>query len=128
MNENSPQQRSPDFSSPIDIKAFFYNGFGACGCSELDSMIDVVVNLLEWIESDKDGSSYYDTLFGGNVGVYYLLIGIIDRNGLCEHGVSIRFPFLNDMGKKLLRALQTISIEKIDECSGLAYDGLYYGG
>ena len=120
------ENKKPDFKNPIDIKAFFYNEFGACGCSELDSMIGVVHNLLEWIESSKDKNTFYDTLYYGNVGVYYLLIGILDRCGLCEHGVSIRFPFLTNLGREFLVALQTVPTSEIEECGGEAYDGFYY--
>ena len=117
----------PDFTKPIDVKAFFYNELGACGCSEFSSMIEVVCGLLEWIEKEKDNSNHYDTLYGGNIGVYYLLIGMLDSSGLCEHGISIRFPFLTQDGKELMKALQTISEEEIDGCSGEAYDGITYG-
>jgi len=121
MSENQP-----DFTKPIDVKAFFYNKFGACGCSEIDLMINVIRDLLEWM--DTPDHSFYNTLFNGSTGVYYILIGLFDNLGLCEHGIAIRYPWLTEKGRELLKALQTIAAEQIDKSEGKAYNGLYYSG
>lgn len=117
--------RQPDFSSPVDIEAYFYNNFGACGCSELETMINVVRDLLSWATSTKERKSY-DTLFD-NPGVFYLLAGRLDSLELIEHGTSIRHPWITDKGALLLRALQTITPEQIENHpEAEAYDGAWY--
>jgi hypothetical protein len=114
-----------DFKKPINIKAFLFNEFHSCGCSEHDLEIGVIRELLEWL-NNMEIRNRYDTLFNGNVGVYYLLIQLLENANLCEHGTSIRCPWITDTGKDLLEALKNIPHEIIDECNGDAYDGFYY--
>lgn len=115
----------PDFAKPIDLLAYFYEELGACGCSDLAAMITVVRSLLAWIDNkNKPG---YASLFSGNTGVYYLLVGQFDRLRLCTHGVSIRHPFLEENGKALLNALNTVDAQTIEDASGEAYNGIWYG-
>lgn len=117
-------EQEPDFTKAVNVKAFFFNKLGACGCSELDVMLYTIHYLIEWM-NDRDRECY-DTLFGGDTGVYYIIAGILDSVGLCEHGGSIRYPWLTPKGKNLLRALQTFSIDQIEQSVGEAYDGCEY--
>jgi len=117
----------PDFTKPVDIQAFFYNEFGACGCSDLASMINIVKDLLEWTSSDIMERQGFEKLFDGNEGVFYLLAGRLDSLGFSEHGTSIRYAWLTEKGKEFLNALQTIPVEQIENCACEAYDGLSYG-
>lgn len=115
----------PEHLTPINILAYMYNALGKCGCSETDEMITSLRKLLEWVGSD--GAIQYDALYP-EIGVFYLLAGRLDDLGLIEHGISIRFPWLTDDGKRLLDALKTIEPETIEAAVGEAYDGVYYGG
>ena len=117
----------PDFTKPVDIQAFLYNEFGACGCSDLEAMINVVKCLLEWMSENIMERQGYEKLFNGNEGVFYLLAGRLDSLGLSEHGTSIRCAWLTEKGKEFLSALQTITAEQIENCEGEAYDGISYG-
>lgn len=120
------KEREPDLTSPTDIHAIFVNEFGACGCSNMAAMINVVRDVLEWIGSDMDTRPSYDTLFERD-GTYYIIVGTIDVLGLSEHGVSIRNPWLTEWGETFLLALQTIDGASIADCPhGEAYDGIYY--
>jgi len=110
----------PDFTKLVDIKAFFFNDLGACGCSEIENMIEVIRDLLIWVDSSYHRN--FRTLFNGNIGIYYLLVGMLDSADLCEHGGSIRFPFLTIKGKELLKALQAFTVETIANSEGEAYD------
>ncbi len=121
MNDN---EKLPNDLSPINIKAYFQNALGACGCSELHTMVDVVKDLLDWCGVYK--RIPYSLLYNSD-GVYYLLVGRLDSLGLIEHGTSIRHPFLTEWGKKLLKALKETPIEDIENAEGEAYDGLWYG-
>lgn len=114
----------PDFSKPVDIQAYFFNSFGACGCSDLEAMVAVVKELLEWIDQNCEIPPY-DKLFN-HEGVFYILVGILDRLGLCEHGTSIRASWLTEKGKSLLVALQSTPFSEIDTAEGEAYDGITY--
>jgi len=119
--------KAPDFTNPVDIHAFFYNEFGACGCSDLEAMISVVKDLLEWMSENIMERQGYEKLFNGNEGVFYLLAGRLDSLGFSEHGTSIRCAWLTEKGKEFLSALKTITTEQIEDCEGEAYDGLSYG-
>lgn len=121
------ENKAPDFTKPVDIQAFFYNEFGACGCSDLEAMINVVKDLLEWMSENIMERQGYEKLFNGNVGVFYLLAGRLDSLGFSEHGTSIRCAWITEKGKEFLNALKTISAEQIENSEGEAYDGLSYG-
>jgi hypothetical protein len=128
-------QKAPDFDKPIDILAFFMNELGACGCSELEPMIRVVRDSLEWAGAlsmewppkPTVERAEYDTLYGGDVGLFYIIIGILDHAGLINHGTSVRYPFLSEQGKMMLAALKKFSPAEIEEAKGEAYDALAYG-
>ena len=118
----------PEDLTPINIKAYFYNCFGACGCSELGEMVVTIKRLLEWhAASQEDSRANYESLYG-ELGVFYLLSGMLENLDLADHGSSIRFPWLSGDGRRLLEALQKYLAEEIDDASGEAYDGLHYGG
>lgn len=106
----------------IDVKALFYNEFGACGCSDIEDMIRVIKMLLEWASSSS-APRKYDTLFNDD-GVFYLLAGRLDSMGFIEHGVSIRFSWITDKGTSLLNALNKFTPEQIDESEGVIPDTL----
>ena len=118
------ESSKPDFTKPIDLLAYFYEELGACGCSDLEAMITVVRSLLAWID-DKNKPGF-ESLFSGSTGVYYLLVGRLDALGLCDHGFTIRFPFLTESGRALLNALNTVDAQTIEDASGEAYSGFWY--
>jgi hypothetical protein len=120
-------EQQPDFTKAVDVNAFFTNELGVCGCSEIDLIIGVVRDTLKWLGDDISTRQGYLTIFDGNNGIYYLVVGALDRCGLCEHGSSIRHPWLTITGEQLLKALQTFSVEEIDDAKGEAYDGCWYG-
>ena len=110
--------------SPVDVLAFFYNGFGMCGCSETSESIELVATVLEWAKSDKD-KMYSDII--ENIGAYYIVVGVMDNLGLIEHGTSIRFPWPTKDGERLLDAIRKHGARAIEDASGEAYDGCHYG-
>ena len=121
-------QREPDFTKPIDVKAFFYNELGACGCSDMEAMIAEVKRFLSWADSGTpayDTRVYYDKLYNSE-GVFYLIAGMMDNANLIEHGTGIRFPWLTSEGIDFLSALNTLDPLAIEEAEGEAYDGLTY--
>ena len=124
----SDNQREPDFTKLIDVKAFFYNELGACGCSDIKAMIVEVKRFLSWADSqspDYDNRIRFDELYGSE-GIFYLIAGMLDHAGLIEHGSSIRCSWLTSEGIDLLSALNTLDPLAIEEAEGEAYDGLTY--
>lgn len=117
------EDKLPEELSPVNLKAYFYNNFGACGCSDLSSMIDAVLKLLRWHEMSP--RTHWEDLYK-EPGVFYLLAGLLDSLGLAEHGGSIRHPWLTADGARLLSALNTTDSGVIEDAGGLAYDGLQY--
>lgn len=113
MTEIRNEQMSSERElTPVDVSALCYEGFGLCGCAEFGSAVEEILGLLNWCGERERPS--YATLYYGNAGVYYLLAGTLDRLGLIEHGVSIRYPWLTPKGEALLRALQVMSIKDIE--------------
>jgi hypothetical protein len=110
--------------TPLNLQAYFYHAFKACGCSEMQAMHETVLKLLEWHEGEK--KVRYHELFN-QPGVFYILAGMLDNLGLAEHGTAIRYAWLTSDGKRLLEALRQHTAKEIEEASGIAYDGLHYG-
>lgn len=115
----------PDTLTPLNLKAYLTIAFNICGCTEFDLVLAEIKSLLQWHNSGSDRPSY-ETLFAGNAGVFYLLAGYLDQLRLCEHGTAIRHPWLTEDGKRLLTALEQITVEEIENAKGEAYDGLWY--
>ncbi len=113
--------------TPLNIKAWLCYGSGfVCGCSDAWSVITVLGGLLTWFNTDQMKRENYDTLFGGNTGLFYLLSGVLDDMDLTEHGTSYRAGWLSEDGKRLLAALTSLAEEQYDAAEGEAYDGLHY--
>ena len=119
--------RNPDFKMNVDLLAFFYNEFGACGCSELDEMINTVIKILAWAEADPDDKPLYSTLIKDDLGAFYIIAGILDKLEFIEHGTSIRFSWITEKGKEFLDSLRNKNINDIENAEGYAYDDCYYG-
>lgn len=117
-------RRLPTDLTPLNLQAYFFNAFGACGCSEIDEMRTTLIRLMEWHEIEKN-TAQYQTLYN-EVGVFYLLAGMLDHLGLSEHGVAIRYPWLTPDGKRLLEALKRHTADEIHDSTGQAYDGCTY--
>lgn len=123
--------KRPNLSKPIDIKAFCHNHLLACGCSELAVMLELVKALLTQGTSKEYWPSFGETVdrfFGGVAASAYFVFGILDHAELTTHGIAIRYPIITDFGKKFLRALNENDLDAVEAASGYAYDGLYYFG
>lgn len=111
--------------TPLNIRAFFSNELGACGCSDMSSMIAEIRRLLEWHEQETGARVSFSELYSSE-GLFYLMAGLLDDCGLSEHGTAIRHPWLTDRGRELLSALRACTPREIEEASGEAYDGCWY--
>jgi len=119
------KEKEPDFDKAIDINAYLRNKFGVCGCSEMDLVILEVRRILEWADSDMAKRETYDKIYI-NQGLFYIIAGLLDKEGFINHGCAIRCPWITDKGKQLLKSLCTFTFEEIDEATGEAYDGCHY--
>ena len=118
-------ERLPVELTPINIRAYFHNAFGACGCSEIGEMVISIKTLLEWC-GEKGTRVRYSELYP-DLGIFYLMVGLLDSLGLIEHGTAIRYPWVTREGKRFLEALNITSVSEIEDASGEAYDGLWWG-
>lgn len=118
---------TPDFAKPVDVLAFLLNELGFCMCFDFELAIPAVARMLEWCEAGPERKNFTDKYKGDEAGNYYLLIGLLDRAKLVDHGVSVRYPFLRKPGMELLLSLRKFTWEEIENASGEAYDGLWYG-
>jgi len=112
---------TPNFNDPLDIKAFIKTELYACVCIEWGEVIHTLFIVLEWIKNGCEPN--YRKKFENVLGFYYLIEGILEYTGLCEHGISCRYPWLTPKGTQFLNGLRNNSIEKIEAASGTAYDG-----
>ena len=119
------EEKKPDFSKPVDIQAYFYNSFHACGCSELDEMIKEVKRVLSWATQNIMERVCFSKLYE-NSGCFYLIAGLLDSVGFLEHGTSIRGTWATEAGKSFLGALNKFTEEEICNSEGEAYDGCIY--
>lgn len=117
--------REPDFNKYIDMVAFLYKHFGACGCSELNEIVNVLKYLLEWSAIDIDSRSAYNKL-NIDVGYYYIIIGLLDQLDMLEHGCAIRVPWITEKGKQFLKGLRIFKEDEEKREPEEAYDGVYY--
>lgn len=116
----------PDELTPLNLRAYFVNAFGACGCSGLESMLGEVVWFLEWHADSVRGRRPWEMVYPTR-GLFYIMAGLFDNLGLSEHGTAIRHPWLTESGERLLEALRATSAKEIEGAQGEAYDGLWYG-
>lgn len=114
----------PNDLTPLNLKSYLFNALRACGCSEQEEMVGELIKLLEW-HADRDKPSYKE-LYGGRIGVFYLLAGQLDELHLAEHGTSGRWPWLTESGQKLLAALEQYDADTIEAAEGEAYDGIWW--
>lgn len=121
----SNEVKLPDDLTALNLKAFFMNEMGLCGCAEYDEFCQTLLALLQWHNESQLERVPCNMILP--VGAFYLMAGWLDTLGLAEHGSSIRGAWLTAEGKKLLAAMETHSADDIEESSGLAYDGANYG-
>jgi hypothetical protein len=120
------EETKPDYGKVIDVKAILHSKLFLCGCCEFTEIIKTVKYILEKIKDGQKESDWYQKTFHGDLGVYYLIVCLLEEGGFCEHGTAIRFPWLTKDGEKLFEALNKFSPEEISDAKGTAYDGDYY--
>ena len=97
-----------------ELEDFLYEHFFWCGCFESDSAIDEILKILKWASADFASKCDYDELFNSK-GVYYLIIGICDKAGLVDHGISCRCAFITDKGKDVLTSINKYHDDLFDD-------------
>ena len=115
----------PKEYNPLNLKAVLQSKFPYCGCFEEDEVIKSIIKLLKWCQEDIKSRISYDKLYE-EVGVFYILAGLLTDIDFIEHGTSVRYPWLTEEGKKFLKALSEYSYEEINKATGKAYDGIEY--
>lgn len=86
--------------SPLNLRAWLQTAFGLCGCTDTEDVLGALVPFLEWQSGVMNASATpvdrpsFETLFGGNAGVFYVFAGALDRLDLSTHGTSVRGAWL----------------------------------
>lgn len=91
-----------------ELEKLILHELDLCGCTEISEVVPVIINILSWCGRDIENRLSYKTLFN-NEGIYYLVMSLLDNEGLIEHGTSIRHPFLTEKGQKLLNELERLA-------------------
>lgn len=90
--------------------------FGCCGCSQIDEVFKIMKAVLISFDEEKTYKEITSEIFNDNLGAYYIVTGVLDGQGLIEHGVAIRYCWLTGKGKEILHLLK--SLEEENEPSG----------
>jgi len=94
-----------------EIVNFLQDAFGLCGCSEFDEVKAVLLGFLRWAKiGPAEGRRQFSSLYP-QLGMFYIVAGILDEHGLIEHGTAIRHPWITESGKRLLADLEEIDLD-----------------
>ncbi len=118
----------PDELTPINIKGYLYLNLGLEGTANTELYIKELLRILDWLETGIDADRTrcdYTMLFPSSTGLYYIMMGMMEKIDLIDFGGSIRYPWLNEKGSRFLIALQNTPIEDIDQAEGETYYGSY---
>lgn len=96
------------------VMSLLTDGFGICGCVELDEVHASLLRLLEWHERESDDRPSFDELYPES-GVFYLLSARLEALHLTEHGGSARHGWITEDGRRLLTALRRYGPDEIGE-------------
>lgn len=87
--------------------------FGCCGCAEAEPVFKIMLSILVYFNDKKTYKEITADILNGDLGAYYIATGILDRQGLIEHGVAIRYCWLTEKGKQILDLLKGIFKDEI---------------
>ena len=83
---------------------FLVGVLGFCGCVD-DIACDKIIEALTCLSERKDREGFdalLDGPFNGDSAYAYITLQYLNDKGLTEHGISIRYPWLTDKGRKAL--------------------------
>jgi len=95
---------------------FTLSKLGACGCADEDALA-LIKHILGALEAGPGGGWQWPQtltqLCGATEPVAYCLLFLLDQAKLIEHGTSMRYPWLSDLGKAYLGVLRTYGVEAV---------------
>lgn len=96
-----------------ELEEFYYSDLKWCGCGEPVASLEFLGKVLRAIyagdTSVLDDLIPYKTKTGLSFGYLYTL----DAYGLIEHGTDIRYGWLTDKGKEVMKAIFAYDLEKV---------------
>jgi hypothetical protein len=104
----------PEELTPDSVLSWCMTELGYCQCMPSDGFLNTLRTLLEWCSTDGERKPFHEQ-FIGNEGLAYLCLGALERAGLVNHGSSIRCPFLEGDGSRLLAWIRTVGVEAVWE-------------
>lgn len=118
-------KKKPDFTKPVDIKAYLFDIFNLCGCIELDMVIEEIKKILLWASINSKERISYNKLYESK-GCFYIITGILDNEDILNHGISIRYARITDNGRFLLKSLNKYTVDDICDATGIAYNNIEF--
>ena len=99
---------------------FYYNRLGWCGCGDQASAITLLRNVLEVIASPDKSPQKIRTQLGDPAEPALVLsyLYMLDAAGLTDHGCSISWAWLTDLGEAVLACLQQNDPETVLDSGG----------
>jgi hypothetical protein len=106
-----------------------------CGCGDPDECWDWLRALLALMACGSNGQAVVDYLGGYNA-PNQLLLGVLDKAGLAEHGTGIYGGWLTDKGQRLLAVMCAVNYDDLryvgypgtDQPNPGLYELVQYGG
>lgn len=94
-----------------DLHHFFSDEMPMCGCGNPESVGFMVRDILALCPLYESASQAKIKLILPNDGVFYLVLGVLDRVGLIEHGGGIGGSWITPKGEMILNSLR-VEMEK----------------
>lgn len=138
MSERLLTPDHPNLDSPLDVRVWLGSEvLGACGCSDLEAMLDLAVAVLTDLpgsytpEREKLPRTRWDDLvakhFRGHEAAAYIIVGVLDNADLIEHGTAIRGSWTTPKGDQLLATVAKAGgVRGLLAATGVAYNGCEY--
>lgn len=111
---SNTEDRLPENLNAHSLDKYLFDAFGACGCTDQKELRATLVKLLQWLLDIQGDRVWWNKLFP-EPGQFYLVMGMLEKLELAEHGISVRYAWLTDDGKRLLSALLEFQPSPIDE-------------
>jgi hypothetical protein len=107
----------------VQYQEYVQDQFGLCGCSDGAAAVDLIGEVLVALDRKRphrpeDPIPTWDALKKrfheeDDPGIYYLVMGALEREGLIEHGTSIRGSWTTDAGRELVAEIEEYGTEEL---------------
>lgn len=103
--EGEYRYKDKDGVSYQSKKDFLGSYFGFCGCGDPDAAMELLRDVLRLLKGHEWYSEKMKALLPSE-GLNYLVLYMLNNNGLTEHGTSVNCSWLTDKGEEILKDIE----------------------